>query len=155
MRLQKVDEHLNRNSEHAEKVFKKSIAAAHNHNVKLILRSLKPYSSRCIIPWFAPYVGIKGDVFPCCSIGMNDPQATATEYCNNIPITHNVMGYSAGNIMDSRLSKIWNGEKLNYFRKALKEVNFKNKENYSRMIKEQTTELFYCKVCPIRWNYSC
>ena len=156
-----TNEHLNKNAEFAKRVFKESMEVAHKCDTELILRSLKPYTGGCIEPWTAPYIGIKGDVYPCCMIGGGDPQKTVVEYYGDASIIRDVAGYSLGNIMDTDLNQIWNSDKLRQFRKALSKVNavdLKRKYNgdiYVEMMRKWTPSTFYCKLCPYRWNCAC
>ncbi len=144
-------EHLNNNVIEASTIFAKSIDIAEEHKVKLILRELEPYSVRCIEPWAAPYIGVEGNIYPCCMIGGGDPQESVIEYYNDIPITRNITSF--GNIAD--FNKIWNNDKFRNFRKVLSRVNYSQdkEDNYEEILKAPYTS--YCKICPYRWNFAC
>lgn len=154
-------EHLNNNIEYAETVFNESVKIAQEYNTKLILRRLKPYGGGCIEPWTAPYIGIKGDVYACCMIGGNDPLETVTAFYDDASIVCDRAGNSLGNIMDTDFDQIWNSDKLRQFRKALSKVNviyLKKKyegDIYVEMLRKWTSSIFYCKLCPYRWNCAC
>jgi radical SAM protein with 4Fe4S-binding SPASM domain len=55
----------------------------------------------CIVPWFSAYITLEGMVRPCCSCSQ--------DYTN------------MGNILQNDIEDIWNGEKYQHFRKAIRE----------------------------------
>jgi MoaA/NifB/PqqE/SkfB family radical SAM enzyme len=149
-------QHLNRNIKHANLVFKDSIALAMECKATVLLRSLSPYFSGCIEPWVAPYIGINGNIYPCCMIGGGDPQDKVIDFYEDIFMTRNII--SLGNVTD--FVKIWNGEGIQEFREALKKVNVENlpkhyrgNDTYLGILKQGYK--CYCKVCSYRWNCAC
>jgi len=55
----------------------------------------------CIVPWFSAYITLEGMVRPCCSCSQD----------------HTNMG----NILQNNIKDVWNGEKYQRFRKAIRE----------------------------------
>jgi hypothetical protein len=65
----------------------------------------------------------------------------------------NVGNYSLGNIMNTDFNLMWNGNKIKWLRRHLKEVNTTNGASYSEVLEQHPS--FYCKVCPNRWDSAC
>jgi len=144
-----TDEHLNKNAAQAERIFAESTKIAKKYGTKLILRKLKPYATRCVEPWVAPYIGIKGDVYPCCMIGGGNPQEKEEEFYEDAHITRHVTSF--GHVSD--FGEVWNNQKFQDFRKALQKINTsKDGDDYMKVIKLPVS---YCKLCPYRWNCVC
>lgn len=66
---------------------------------KYTLTPQVPESRRCILPWFSTYITLEGTVHPCCS--SSQPETLM------------------GNIFDSPIERIWDGEKYQTFRQTI------------------------------------
>ena len=149
-----INEHLNKNIEHAKEIF--SISNKISCRAKIILRNLAPHFGGCIEPWTAPYIGINGNVYPCCMIGGGDPQEEVTDYYDSTSMVRKIT--SLGNVAD--FDKIWNGEEMKQFRNALRKVNveylpknYKGNDTYLDIVNQRFD--CYCKVCSYRWHCAC
>ncbi len=151
-----TNQHLNRNIAYAYGVIKESICVAQECKAKIILRDLSPHFGGCIEPWTAPYIGINGNVYPCCMIGGGDPQKLVVDFYDDVLLNRHIA--SMGHVSD--FNKIWNGNGMKQFRKELRKVNVENLPNHYRgndtylgMVKQGYD--CYCKVCSYRWNCAC
>jgi MoaA/NifB/PqqE/SkfB family radical SAM enzyme len=154
------DQHLNRHIEYATEKISQAMVFAQKFKVKLTVRPLKPCADKCFIPWATPYIGVKGDVYPCCMIAINEPKNTATEYYDEVSIPRDLHGHSLGNIMDMEFSDVWNGINSQRFRRILKGVNSQYAGNYDeafylKLMRSWSTSDPYCKICQVRWNTAC
>lgn len=121
------------------------------------MRDLIPWSDRCIDPWFAPYIGVKGDVYPCHLIGGGDPEVAVTDYYDRIAISRNISGNLCGNIGDSSFPEIWNNIKFQQFRHKLSQINHFNFGKDYYIVRELSGQFLtsYCVACPYRWHCGC
>ncbi len=158
-------EHLDYNAEDIEEenyvsnTLARSTKIATSHNVKLTLPNLIPTARGCIYPWTLPYIGIKGDVYPCHMYGGGDMLKSITGYYDSIPLTCNISDNILGNIMETDFNEIWNRDKIKQFRATLNKINItslkaKYKGNdYIDMLHRGTN--IYCELCPSRWDCAC
>jgi MoaA/NifB/PqqE/SkfB family radical SAM enzyme len=143
-------DHLNQDIIYARKVFTESYTIARKYNIKLELPHLGPRSRRCIYPWVIPNIGIKGDVYPCHMLSeIFNPM---TQFYGNFSMA-NVGNYSLGNIMEKDFSLMWNGNQIKWLRRYLKEVNIHRDIDYNQVL--VSNPLFYCTICPNRWDSAC
>ncbi len=55
----------------------------------------------CILPWFSTFITVEGNLLPCCAFAQPNP--------------------NMGNILQADINEIWNGQKYQSFRKAIRE----------------------------------
>lgn len=149
-----INEHLNKNVDLASSVFEK----IEESKMKIMLRQLSPSPRGCLEPWVKPFIGVDGNVYPCCMIGGNSGLDSVDEFYDDVKITLKMKDYVMGNIMEEDLGKIWNNKKFVEFRKRLKKIIVNdarkdwNEEKYIQMLKDKGESIFFCEFCPYRWN---
>jgi radical SAM protein with 4Fe4S-binding SPASM domain len=75
----------------------------------------------CILPWYFAYISVEGDVYPCCSFLRQN------------------QGLSMGNLLQTPIQEIWNGEQYANLRRTLRQGGF-----YSSL----------CRHCMVRKTFA-
>lgn len=131
---------------------------AREYDINLHTLPLQPRLKRCSEPWFAPYIAINGDIYPCCFI-YRIPQPF-TEWYLGVTLDVPMQQYKMGNIFEDSVEEIWNGSEFRLLRKVIRESEKDEKLlpeefNQRRMQIDLEEKFSYCRVCLWRWSCAC
>lgn len=155
--------HLHRDPEKACACIEKGKKIARKLGITLkVYASLSPYPTPC--SWYnRPHIGLDGDVYPCNFIGAQDSlKSLQTIWYEGLFLKIDVSEYKLGNILEEKLERIWNNQKIRGLRKIFCESVKKDRkldwspEAYKNLLlKYQDRELSpeeFCRICPHRFR---
>lgn len=155
--------HLHRNPQLASYYMGKGRETSRKLSVALkIYVSLSPHPTYC--HWYnRPHIGLDGDVYPCNFIGAQDSlKSSQAIWYEGVFVKTDISEYRLGNILDEKLERIWNNQKIRSLRKVFSESMKEDKkldwdpETYKNLLlryqdRELTPEEF-CRICPHRFR---
>jgi MoaA/NifB/PqqE/SkfB family radical SAM enzyme len=154
------DQRFLRFTQGAAAYLKRAERLAKEYKIELLSRPLEPQMRPCREPWLLPFIGINGDIYPCCFI-YRIPESF-TEWYAGVPLEVPLHQYRMGNIFQDSFKDIWNNRDFRLLRRTIRQAERMKKkklsvEEYNSLRKKMDpNERFsYCRFCLWRWSVAC